>query len=652
MPSSKSNFQARPPPYSSPPSYTSQPRGVAQERTPLLDPNQALPSHQYQTHSHSPYTQRPPISPFTRPPNPQPYIHHPSSLPRADPQPGSELQAQEYFQYPRWIYRRILRRDTSRTRGHKTCRHILLALLFLTIVAILFRNYVLFLDFNPPGLVLPPEKEEPVRIAVIGAGPAGVSAALRLGELFPTDEDVRVKGGKGKVKGRKVEVVVFEKSVSVGGRMNLDFELGIGEKEGWARKKFSIEDVASSSLFSHTSSLIRRRAETVLGLEFDADTKTNDMEVKGGKQQDVGFYDGNGITTRMTRPYDKMPWLQWGKLVLKFGTSFLAAHSLPANDVRKFSDMVKLVDTETFEGVEDWIKKAGLKESVEKGAREKLKDGGVGDGYRDKVIEAQVRRQLGQGTEEISALALSLALSREELGASRPMNSIKMQDVLEQLLVKSGAEVRLGMTLETMESERVPDRKNKAWNLSFNGGRVSQVFDKVILTSPFRPLEKAYYRHVWQTFILSSTSLNAGYFNISKSDTLPSQILLTPNSNLPVGMEVVNEISYVKDIFGPDIDTSSDFNAESVFKLSRILSEKPISEYTVRELWGGMKMVVTRKIEGAYPLLFPRSEGRGKFKVEGSEGLWTTAVMEEVIAGVDASWAAGENVANLMKQDM
>lgn len=489
-----------------------------------------------------------------------------------------------------------------------------------------------------------------VRVAVIGAGPGGVGAALRLSELFPAMSD-----GKGKER-KEIEIVVFEKSSSVGGRMSLNSGLELGEgKEVWNGQRVEIENVASSSLFSQPSSLIRRRAEAILGLSFSPETatKAENVEEMSEKVSEVGFYDGNSITIRTTRPYSKMSWLQWGKLVLKYRTSFLSAHSLPTDDVKRFTDMLRLVETETFDGVEDWVKKAGLKESVEMGARDKLKDAGVGDGYRDEVVESQVRRQLDQGTEEISALAFSLALGREEMSSNRATNGIKMEDVFEQLLAKSGADVRLGTTLESMKQERVPGKKGPVWNLSFNNGH-SEIFDKVILTTPFTPLEKAHYRPIWQTFILSSTPLQASHFKISKADDLPSQILPIPDSNSMTEMKGVHEISYIKDVFGPDIDpSSSSFTIKSVFKLYKMLSSTPVSEELIKDIWGeGVMRVTTQKVDDAYPLLFPRSEGLGKFKVEGMERVWSTSVVESVGWSVDLSWAAGENVANLIKKDM
>src|ERR1700722_548932 len=100
---------------------------------------------------------------------------------------------------------------------------------------------------------------------------------------------------------------------------------------------------------------------------------------------------------------------------------------------------------------------AGIGAAVSMSARERLKANGVSELYREEVVEQQVRRQLGQGTEEISDLALSMALKREYYGVS---NGGRLEDVLTEFLERSKAEVRMVTEVTDIRPEYVNGHKN------------------------------------------------------------------------------------------------------------------------------------------------------------------------------------------------
>jgi hypothetical protein len=77
--------------------------------------------------------------------------------------------------------------------------------------------------------------------------------------------------------------------------------------------------------------------------------------------------------------------------------------------------------------------------------------------YREEVVEQLVRQQLGQGTEEISNLALSVALQREDQSVS---NGRRLEDVLTEFLERSKVEVRIVTEVTDMKPEYVNRHKN------------------------------------------------------------------------------------------------------------------------------------------------------------------------------------------------
>jgi prenylcysteine oxidase/farnesylcysteine lyase len=494
-------------------------------------------------------------------------------------------------------------RNTSR---NKTCRLILLSLLATSIILALTHLYLTFFPFHNPSPFLPPPLEPPVRIAIVGAGPAGVAAAFQLSEEFKVKTD-----------GRKVEVVVFERTQMIGGRMAVDVDLG----GAWfSQSRVRSGDLATGDLFA-AGGVVRGRAERFLGMEFG---KKGNAVVK---KEEVGFFDGKEIVSKVTRPVSEMSWGQWAALVWRYGVRIIWARNLPTRTTEGFRKLLNA--EETFEGVREMVDAAGIGEAVSMSARERLKTNGVVELYREEVVEQLVRRQLGQGTEEISDLALSIALQREDQVVS---NGGRLEDVLAEFLERSKAEVRMVTEVTDVRPEYVNGHKN-GWLLELQKagqrGKTLDVFDKVILAGSWNTTLEDYYRHVWIAFIASNGKLDTEYFGIEEN-TLLSQILIIDTPAIPSELRGVHEISHVRDLYGPDL------SVQAVHKLYRVMSNNPISEELISKIGGGgILRVLHVKNQHAYPLLYPRSEGLDNFKIQ--DGLYRTDVVEEVASSADLS---------------
>jgi prenylcysteine oxidase/farnesylcysteine lyase len=341
----------------------------------------------------------------------------------------------------------------------------------------------------------------------------------------------------------------------------------------------------------------------------------------------VGFFDGKEIVSRITRPGSEMSWGQWAALVWRYSARIIWARNLPTKTIEGFGKLLNA--EETFDGVREMVEAAGIGEAVGISAKERLQTNGVGELYREEVVEQLVRRQLGQGTEEISDLALSIALQRENQVAS---NGGRLEDVLTEFLERSEAEVRMATEVTDMRPEYVNGHKN-GWLLELQKagqiGKTLDVFDKVILAGSWNTTLEDYYRHVWIAFIASDGKLDTEYFGI-KENTLLSQILIIDAPALPLELRGVHEISHVRDLYGPDL------SVQAVHKLYRVMSDNPISEELISKIGGGgILRVLHVKSQHAYPLLYPRSEGLEKFKIQ--DGLYRTDVVEEVASSVDLS---------------
>jgi prenylcysteine oxidase/farnesylcysteine lyase len=390
------------------------------------------------------------------------------------------------------------------------------------------------------------------------------------------------------------------------------------------------------------SSILRDRARTQLGIEFGGEGK--------GRAKEVGFFDGRSIVAKVTRPLGEMGWGAWLALVWKYKFSFLNAKELPTGTMASFGKLLR--SQVPHETVSDMAKAAGIGGVVGMSAAERLRINGIGGNYVDEVLTPQIWRQTGQGVEELSDLAISMALERETRVSATDGGNLAM--VLEKFLKRSKAELKLGTKVTGLRREFVGGGK-KSWILEYrrggHHGSEYETFDHVILAGPWntssflhehRQAEGVYYRSLWVTFLLSSKELNGDYFGTSGE--MPSQILPILSANLPSELQGVHEISYVRDIFGPDLNT------EAVRKLYRILSDRSLSKDHILAFGEGAVLEShEERIENAYPLMWPRKGKFGVFKVQ--EGLWHTGVVEGIGSSVDLSWVAGENVGRLVGRE-
>jgi prenylcysteine oxidase / farnesylcysteine lyase len=454
-----------------------------------------------------------------------------------------------------------------------------------------------------------------------GAGPAGVSAAQTLSASF-------------KSKDINIEIVIFEQKHQIGGRIvpNPSFP-----KEHLGRI-IHAEDVATGDLGGN---ILKERARNVLGFQY------RQKPDSWGKE--VGFFDGRSLVARLTRPLSELSWGAWLSLVWKYKFSFLNAKELPKGTMKSFEGL--LMNRDTFESVSDMVKAADIEGAMGLSAVARLSANHIGGQYVHEVLCPQVLRQTGQTATELSDLAISMALEREYQVSGADAGTFEA--VLGKFVGRSGAELRLSTTVTGLKRELVDERKD-AWVLEFKkSGQHAleyEAFDHVILTGPSSLLPKhtrlddeVYYRSLWVTFVVSTKELNKEYFG--SSDEMPAQILPILSENLPSELEGMHEISYIGDVFGPDVNT------EAVRKLYRIFSDRSLSKGDILAFGeGGVIEMWEESIEHAYPLMWPRNGKFGYFKVE--KGLWRTGVIEAIGNSVDLSWVAGENAGRLVAKEV
>jgi hypothetical protein len=531
--------------------------------------------------------------------------------------------------------------------------------------------------YGIPGFeVRLPEPVKVVKVAVIGAGPAGTAAAFAIGREF--DAEVGRNSLKGRGWGRSwrsqrkvdVQVTVFERNSRVGGRMMLDFSANAtfaGTGMGvFGSKQFRMEYLAASPLLGE-GSLLRSRAERELGTDFDT-------QPKGGKKI-VAFFDSEAkdVKARLPRPVSELSWGAYMSLLFNYGASLWRVKKIASKPMGGFERFKGLKTS--FRSMAEMVHAAELEEMVRRSGMEGMENNGVGGRYHNEILTPQLRRQLGQEVQEISELSLGIALAREDQPVA--ISGMRAEDVLEQLLKRSGAKLALNTEVLDLERGAVyaglgPER----WIVKTNGseGVGDKDFDHVVIATPLSSLKSREmlgigedvlsYRSVFITLLSVDGHLSPEIFKGADDADEVLPIPLTDTGDLSSPLKNILEISHVRDAYGPDLSSSvsspssysvpkNDDSAttQAIHSLYRILSTHPLSISTLSKLLETngttIQEVHEQKIEQAWPLLWPRTleelEELGSFEVK-TEGLWWTGSYEGVLYGVDAAWTVGELV--------
>lgn len=523
-------------------------------------------------------------------------------------------------------------------------------------------------------------------MGIIGAGPAGISTALALSKH---------KNSNGEP---LFSITIFEQKATMGGRMVLDLDQ---DQDPHSSTPFwhgvGIDDVATSELL-HAGSIIRGRIE-------DEVVKT--ASVRQGKTS-VGFFNGKEIIAQVSRPAQAIGWGEWFTLVSRYGASVWRARNLGDGSEKMVAEMLKVgsltqdqhhqphLNPGTNLTLHSILATTQLRDIISHSAEDLLAKKGISSTYINKILNLQIRRQIGQDVNELTEFALRSALGQEYARSAKGRGP-GFERTMRDFVAESRVDVRLGREVVGVRRRLGDSEERGRWELETRAVKRSdgetsvEVFDKVVIAAPwnvsaadfgFGPGEEedepneVFYRSVYVTFIVSNDLLDEKYF--ASSSPLPDEILFTRNENGPQNRnrklnqkekEIlgIHEISHVRRIYGPDLDLQSfnispergsgNLSIDAVYHLYRILSDHPLdtraSTGLLKKIFGSGDAVIAVKsslVKDAYPLLWPRSEREvGEFKI--GEGLWWTGAGEGMGSGVEMAWVLGEIVAGCLGRE-
>ncbi|RDL38386.1 uncharacterized protein BP5553_02726 [Venustampulla echinocandica] len=576
------------------------------------------------------YSERTPLISSNDPPEPPPYSGEPSYYDEQNPRAEARRQ-----------------KDGSTGQGKARNMTVVLIVLFCTafIVPVIW--------FMSKGSYIRSPREPPpptvIRVAVVGAGPAGISTAFALSRV-----QFSSKKGKPDV---QVDITIFEQKDRVGGRMILNPSLSATDV---LSKEIHAEDVAAGCLSSNR--ILGRRAQAEFGVQFGTDT-TSKMVESGNIA--VGFFNGKDIVADIPRPREEITWGNWVKLIWRYGSSVWRAAKLPTGTMEGFNGMLDLAEKsdKSKPYVNPWeiLVTGRMTGAASLSANERLAKNGIEGKYVEEVVRAQIRKQNGLDLEELSDLGLSMALEREGGEFCPNTEGGRLMHMLETFAVESRAALKLSTHVTAFKRELVEEEK-EMWIVEYTQADMDELhyeaFHKVVLATPwnsssllFAPItetrEQIFYKPVWITIIATEGELGSEHFG--RSETLPSQILpIASSPDLPAAFHGIHEITHLRKLYR--LDPEGHIQNTNLY---RILSDQQPSNGTLEMLWGsGIEAIYSEEIEKAYPITYPKSSGDELGIFESGDGLWHTSVIEGVGSTVDLAWIVGGNVGRLVGENI
>ena len=449
---------------------------------------------------------------------------------------------------------------------------------------------------NPPTPML-----EPFRVAVVGAGIGGSSAAYFLKEIEPGC-------------GRSLSVTIFEKTSRVGGRIrarkfeNHTIELGAGH-------------------FVEANRLVYNYTRNVFKLELDSTEDDTTL---------TGFWDGN----EMVFTQSGYSIVNYAKLIYRYGTSPWYVSRSANAAASKFEG---IYDQLPFISVPDVLHKLDLLSLANRTFQSDLEEQRIDQLFSDEIVSGVLRTIYGQDL-DMSALAGYVSM----IAAERVAFSVKggNQLLAEAFARASDAQVLLDRVVDKIivyPYEAHP--KYRIYSRGSVGGFAADLFDAVIIACPLTnahllvpgvDLRSAEIEYQTTVETVIRGRLNATYFGYATVDDLPQSIIATKNASVPF-----NAISFVamSDVQTDSLQNQSLYVLSSRQNLTRLQLQSMFESYTILESVAWQ----------AYPKLKPRNEFP---LVELHPNLYYVQSFEAAFSTMETTVLSAKNVAMRILQKL
>ncbi|KAI0354058.1 FAD/NAD(P)-binding domain-containing protein [Trametes cingulata] len=468
-----------------------------------------------------------------------------------------------------------------------------------------------------------PESVAPNRIAIIGAGAGGSSAAFWI--------------AKAKERyGLDVEIDVYDKNAYIGGRSTTVFPY---EDE-------SLEPVElGASIFVKVNKNLWRAVDE-FGLER-VNFLDDDTEV-------MGIWDGHQFVLTTGGSSILSNWFDKIKILWRYG------YKAPTKTQALVKDMVDRFLTLYSPNAPQWsnissvVSSLAWEQVTAETAAEYFDLQGIDRRWTRELVEAATRVNYGQNVDKIHALEGLCSLAATGASSVKGGNF----QIFEHFIAHSNASVYLNTTVNAISHYH----SSGPWLVKSSAFDQPRLYRSVILAAPFHqtkinfkaaslaPVPQQPYVRLHVTLLsTSSPTPNATYFNLGHGAKAPTTLLTTYEGvRVRGGAEPeFNSLTYHGPLRGKDgaLRTNAFGEQEWVVK---IFSKQRIEDVWLQQMFEGNVGWVLRKEWDAYPVLPPTTEFP---PVKLAEGLYYVNAFEPLISTMETETIAARNVVDLLLKE-
>ncbi|OSC98850.1 hypothetical protein PYCCODRAFT_1438835 [Trametes coccinea BRFM310] len=481
-----------------------------------------------------------------------------------------------------------------------------------------------FLSGSQSPITVPqlPDNATPNRVAIIGAGAAGSSAAFWI--------------SKGKERyGLDVEIDVYDKNPYIGGR-----SITVHPYED---DNLEPAELGASIFIKNNKNLWRAVDE--FGLErigFDE-----------GVDDTMGIWDGKEFVLTTSGGSLLSNWLSKVKILWRYGwRAPTKTQDLVNTMVDRFLRLYSPA-TPRWSNISSAVSDLEWTEVVAETAAEYFDLQNIDKRWSRELVEAATRVNYGQNVDKIHALGGLVSLAPNGASSVKGGNF----QIFENFIANSTASVYLNTTVKSIShfSPAGP------WVVESTAFEQPRLYRSVILAAPFHqtninfkaslvPVPEQPYVHLHVTLLsTSSPSPNATYFNLAKGSKAPTSVLTTYDGVRARGgpEPEFNSLTYHGSVRAKDGELRRNAQGDQEWVV-KIFSEERVSDEWLQKVFDGKVGWVYRKEWDAYTVLSPAVEFP---PVKLAEGLYYVNAFEPVISTMETETIAARNVVDLLLKE-
>jgi prenylcysteine oxidase / farnesylcysteine lyase len=490
---------------------------------------------------------------------------------------------------------------------------------------------------------------EPHRVAIIGAGAAGSSAAYHLRQ-YAVNRSI------------PLNITIFESSSLIGGRSTTINAI--------SDPRYPAE--LGASIFAEVNHILANAAA-----EFGLTTVDPGADRPKESKYEIGIWDGKKFVYRSTN--DDFGWMDMAKLLWRYGLAPLKTQRMMKSTVAKF---LKMYTEPIFpwKSLTDVAMRVGLLDATASTGKQFLKENGIGEKFGREIIQASTRVNYGQNLGLIHGLETMVCMATAGAMAVEGGN----WRIFEGMVKKSQAQVRLDTSVK-----QIVRHKEGGYELtvseaeeSRDGPRAKYSFDAAVIAAPFQysgieispplaqPPDEIPYVTLYVTLLTSPHRLSPKFFSGSSSHasdedhaSVPEMVITTLPLDVDLGaspqgvgpanfwsvstlrtVEVNRSTQYLYKLFSPEPLTAAFLSELLDFPVTAELDASP--DDRIETLSEDHISWSYQKKWHSYPYEYPRLTF-AEISLD-DKGLWYTSGIESFISTMETSALMGKNVAKLI----